>query len=964
MGTSRVRVLAGEKGLLSFCRDGRHTSASQYRYRGQGRCSFRLDAAGQSDGLPFDVMVTLPYFDLRRLEVAVVHAGQAEALPEANVERYPQRPDTLLIRGVKHGDTVALGGWDPAAPIVACDLPKPRADADDRAVRLPAGFVPVDLQRAANRKPGQDWSDVKSMAGWQPGRTELYGVPFVLLDPLPQAGRIAVRDAAVPVGQAGSTLFALVGPAAGKAKLTLALDGGKSVQADLREAFRVLRGWPPVFEWEVQWVQVPLGGRKVVAVRADGIDLFAATVAALPAARLARTFAVCRAQQAQARADAATVARLKALQPLFERIAGHIAVLPGTASSTPRSGATAQLLHRAGLIKYLDFVSPRSLIDPAAFNAERYWLALYLGGENYIQSVAGPQDADLALQRYLHRGGTLLVLPSQPYPFYYNEKDEAVANAAAFGLPIIHGWEKPPAEHRYTFVRNAAQKILTGVPDRLPWPEVGDPRFRGVAAPPGSRYTPLLTLEDEKHTKVADAAAWIELTAGDLAGGQVGYVWSTLVQNPDWQSAILTDLLKQGLTAAAPGLAEGVAVRAGTPPAIDGKLDEPLWREAPVYPLAHRFMPAGVPQQAADVRCAWDDQSLYVALHAEDKDAWSTLTQRDGNLWEGEVLEAYLDPDGDGRDYIELEVNPRGALIDLRIGDHEKVGQADSLARYRSWNSSGWRAAASVDGTLDNRADADRGWTVEMALPFADLGVPAPKLGQAWRAQFYRIERPRAGALECSAWSATDTFHNPSRFGRLSFAANPRHDDFGLYPPGADGSPGWLAQAGTWRVTDGRLVGRNSGGDGFQANGIRLRALELGDFALTLRYRLTSRGDDHRDGFWVGFRAGADGSGYTLCLNRDRTELHKAVAGGRSSNDEQRLGQGAGVTGDGWHTLSLTARGANIRAVADGQVVLEAVDRGFLGDPPLKTGGLVLSARKWSGSRGDTVVEIDDVEVR
>ena len=50
-------------------------------------------------------------------------------------------------------------------------------------------------------------------------------------------------------------------------------------------------------------------------------------------------------------------------------------------------------------------------------------------------------------------------------------------------------------------------------------------------------------------------------------------------------------------------------------------------------------------------------------------------------------------------------------------------------------------------------------------------GMPRTPLPEIWRANFYRIERPRDGAAEFSAWSPTLTapadFHQPARFGFL-----------------------------------------------------------------------------------------------------------------------------------------------------------------------------------------------------
>jgi hypothetical protein len=78
-----------------------------------------------------------------------------------------------------------------------------------------------------------------------------------------------------------------------------------------------------------------------------------------------------------------------------------------------------------------------------------------------------------------------------------------------------------------------------------------------------------------------------------------------------------------------------------------------------------------------------------------------------------------------------------------------------------------------VDGTLNRRSDRDRGWTVELAIPFADLGLTrAPAPGDVWRMNLYRFDPSAENRY--AAWSPTlgerADFHKPDRFGYLEFA--------------------------------------------------------------------------------------------------------------------------------------------------------------------------------------------------
>ncbi len=168
-----------------------------------------------------------------------------------------------------------------------------------------------------------------------------------------------------------------------------------------------------------------------------------------------------------------------------------------------------------------------------------------------------------------------------------------------------------------------------------------------------------------------------------------------------------------------------------------------------------------------------DETSLYVWMHARDLDIWSTLTSRDANLWEEEVLELYLDPGQDGRDYVELQLNPLNTVFDAHFDDPANR----DLAAARQFTIEGLETAVSVSGTLDDRTDRDRRWTAEVRIPIASV----PGLAEALDGNLpvgmnlYRYDRPEGEDPSMVAWSpvGAGTFHNPVRFGSLTFAAQP-----------------------------------------------------------------------------------------------------------------------------------------------------------------------------------------------
>ena len=66
----------------------------------------------------------------------------------------------------------------------------------------------------------------------------------------------------------------------------------------------------------------------------------------------------------------------------------------------------------------------------------------------------------------------------------------------------------------------------------------------------------------------------------------------------------------------------------------------------------------------------YDDEYLYIAFIMEDQDVWGKKISwypGDECLCLEEVAEVFIDPDGDGRNYIEVEINPLQTVMDLTL---------------------------------------------------------------------------------------------------------------------------------------------------------------------------------------------------------------------------------------------------------------------------------------------------------
>jgi hypothetical protein len=163
------------------------------------------------------------------------------------------------------------------------------------------------------------------------------------------------------------------------------------------------------------------------------------------------------------------------------------------------------------------------------------------------------------------------------------------------------------------------------------------------------------------------------------------------------------------------------------------------------------------------VRLQASQTHLYIRFDCHDEDIWWTLTQRDDPLYDEEVVELFIAPGAENPvEYYEFEINPAGALFDARIHNPSGMNDAAMLIDER-WDCDGIVWQASIDAAVAL-------WSVELAIPWRSL-CPDGALPQIWRANFYRIERPRGRAPEFSAWSppliSPPDFHRPLCFGRL-----------------------------------------------------------------------------------------------------------------------------------------------------------------------------------------------------
>jgi hypothetical protein len=256
-------------------------------------------------------------------------------------------------------------------------------------------------------------------------------------------------------------------------------------------------------------------------------------------------------------------------------------------------------------------------------------------------------------------------------------------------------------------------------------------------------------------------------------------------------------------------IAHYTAYRTPTPPTIDGKLDEAVWQAAPRSPRFRDLINGRECIHNTQAALLWDDTHLYVGYWVEEPFVTATLKERDSFIYNDNDVELFIAGE-DG--YYELEINALGTIYEVFFLWEEAYARKgyDAMPEFArdaigcapfhgvgfqphprgprlgfwQWDFPGLQVGVWVDGTLNDNSDRDRGWSVELALPWAGMEALArgdgrnlpPREGDVWRMDFSRFnqykEAPPAADSGGWAWSPHGVWdsHVPEVFPYIHFS--------------------------------------------------------------------------------------------------------------------------------------------------------------------------------------------------
>lgn len=216
---------------------------------------------------------------------------------------------------------------------------------------------------------------------------------------------------------------------------------------------------------------------------------------------------------------------------------------------------------------------------------------------------------------------------------------------------------------------------------------------------------------------------------------------------------------------------------------IDGDLSE--WASVPASTSFANHETGAQGTAVVSAKMLWDDNNLYIAFTVTDNDVTANYTTQDDNLFDNDdLVEMFFDFDGSGTNYLELGVSATGVNYDFNI-ICPGTGGCGSWSSDAAWDILGLETATVVDGTLNNSADTDNGYTVEIKIPLSSLSTMSGgnystiQQGSTWKGNLFKINYNTGAGTHAGtdylSWSLHSAFgfHQPSKFATFTFSGLP-----------------------------------------------------------------------------------------------------------------------------------------------------------------------------------------------
>ena len=197
---------------------------------------------------------------------------------------------------------------------------------------------------------------------------------------------------------------------------------------------------------------------------------------------------------------------------------------------------------------------------------------------------------------------------------------------------------------------------------------------------------------------------------------------------------------------------------------IDGDLSD--WKS----PFSKEFVIHNSGEKSTQSTLAllsWDKNYLYIGFNCIDSKIVGTIKKKDYPIFESDdLVEIFIDPDGNGKDYVEVGVNAFNSNYDLLIQCTSK--ECNGRKSNMSFTIKGLQTASKI---------TESGYKVEIAIPFSSLNeitngnFKIPKIGTTWKGNLFRIDYGQTKEYQSLKpyQSKKHGFHQPAEFAEFKF---------------------------------------------------------------------------------------------------------------------------------------------------------------------------------------------------
>ena len=258
-----------------------------------------------------------------------------------------------------------------------------------------------------------------------------------------------------------------------------------------------------------------------------------------------------------------------------------------------------------------------------------------------------------------------------------------------------------------------------------------------------------------------------------------------------------------------------IAQRSPTSIIIDGNVKKEVWVNANWSRRFVDMVTADTAMYNTQTAILWNDIYLYIAFIAEEPFLEAFQTKRDSLVFLENDLELFIDG---GDCYYELEVNAantvyevlfiwkdayiKGGKFDIPMfdvyqlqvytfgGNYDRSGSTFWKGThprgvrwaFTNYDMPGLKTAVNLDGTLNDNSDIDKGWSLEIAIPWSSLKLLSngrtipPTDGDIWNMFLGRFQKLMLSGIEVQPHPAMalnshgiyDT-HLPEKWSRILF---------------------------------------------------------------------------------------------------------------------------------------------------------------------------------------------------